>query len=524
MANIRFKCFLIACASALTACKNNQHEGADRVTAIRVVTDNAINPKRVEPTPDELRKKAELKAWKEFEARYPLHGIALHYITQVYSEPTKRSRIIGYLRRGARFRAAYVAKSASTGQGCGGKGWYVLPGKGYVCPTLGVKVGNEPQFFELSPTAAAIDSGMPYVYVRNNVQDTPQYWRIPTPDEEQAAIEAIAALRESETKKMEAASAPTTSENEQSPEALTVADVVEAPPPPGQVEVEEGAAPLDVFAQLPAYLRMPMNRGFYVSVDRTELSDDARQFARTIRGAYIPMDALSEVTPPTMRGVVLGGAWNLPLGFVYKPGTRMLIQQSEKGAIRELGEVERFTPIVIKEYFDRGGKHFAMTKDGLAFRQSSLRVAELTKKPPLVPANAKWIHIRLSTQTLVAYEGTRPVFATLVSAGRDEHPTPTGIFQIQSKHVATTMDDMRTMENMYSIEDVPWTMYFQANYALHGAFWHDSFGRVRSHGCVNLSPVDARWLFFWSTPHLPNGWHGVFKLDQEAPTWVVVDA
>jgi lipoprotein-anchoring transpeptidase ErfK/SrfK len=50
----------------------------------------------------------------------------------------------------------------------------------------------------------------------------------------------------------------------------------------------------------------------------------------------------------------------------------------------------------------------------------------------------------------------------------------------------------------YYLEDVPWTMYFDEARALHGAYWHNGYGYPRSHGCVNLSPGDARWLYEWA--------------------------
>jgi hypothetical protein len=65
-------------------------------------------------------------------------------------------------------------------------------------------------------------------------------------------------------------------------------------------------------------------------------------------------------------------------------------------------------------------------------------------------------------------------------------------------------------------------MYFQGSYALHGAFWHDAFGNMRSHGCVNLSPEDARTLFAWADPQLPPGWHGVFSKDENTGSRVVI--
>jgi hypothetical protein len=65
-------------------------------------------------------------------------------------------------------------------------------------------------------------------------------------------------------------------------------------------------------------------------------------------------------------------------------------------------------------------------------------------------------------------------------------------------------------------------MYFQGSYALHGAFWHESFGYTRSHGCVNLGATDARWLFYWTTPFMPERWHGVTASDANPGTTIVL--
>jgi lipoprotein-anchoring transpeptidase ErfK/SrfK len=65
-------------------------------------------------------------------------------------------------------------------------------------------------------------------------------------------------------------------------------------------------------------------------------------------------------------------------------------------------------------------------------------------------------------------------------------------------------------DESYSVADVPWVMYYSDKLALHGAYWHDKFGEVHSHGCINLAPRDARVLFAWSAPEVPPGWTGVY--------------
>jgi lipoprotein-anchoring transpeptidase ErfK/SrfK len=63
----------------------------------------------------------------------------------------------------------------------------------------------------------------------------------------------------------------------------------------------------------------------------------------------------------------------------------------------------------------------------------------------------------------------------------------------------------------FELQDIPYVQYFEGGYALHAAYWHDDFGKPRSHGCINLAPEDARRLFFWTEPKLPPGWHSVLR-------------
>jgi lipoprotein-anchoring transpeptidase ErfK/SrfK len=154
--------------------------------------------------------------------------------------------------------------------------------------------------------------------------------------------------------------------------------------------------------------------------------------------------------------------------------------------------------------------------------------------PPEMPKRfdyrtTKWIDVSIWQQTLVLYEGEKPIYATLVSTGADGMGDPEttkstirGEFRIDYKHVTATMD-ADDPENRFELRDVPWVQYFERGYALHTAYWHDDFGTPRSHGCINLAPVDARRLFFWTDPPLPANWHGVKSGDHTIPgTWVRV--
>lgn len=113
--------------------------------------------------------------------------------------------------------------------------------------------------------------------------------------------------------------------------------------------------------------------------------------------------------------------------------------------------------------------------------------------PPGVGAGDRWIDVNLSTQRLVAYEGTTPVLSTLISSGLAATPTVTGTFRVWHRVNAQTMSGPG-----YSLPNVQWVMYFYKDYALHGTYWHSNFGTPMSRGCVNLTNADAQWLYNWS--------------------------
>jgi len=111
----------------------------------------------------------------------------------------------------------------------------------------------------------------------------------------------------------------------------------------------------------------------------------------------------------------------------------------------------------------------------------------------------KWVSVDLYEQVLVAYEGETPVFATLVSSGLPEWSTNEGVFNVYLRRERTLMSGAYGQPDFYYLEEVPWTMFFDDDIALHGTFWHDGFGYRQSHGCVNMSITDSHWLYNWSS-------------------------
>ncbi|MDX1412775.1 MAG: L,D-transpeptidase family protein [Candidatus Promineifilaceae bacterium] len=118
-------------------------------------------------------------------------------------------------------------------------------------------------------------------------------------------------------------------------------------------------------------------------------------------------------------------------------------------------------------------------------------------RPSGVGPNERWIDVNLNTQTLVAYEGDVPVFNSLISSGLWNTPTVTGQFRTWMKYESQDMNGYLLGYDYY-LEDVPYVMYFFKDFAIHGAYWHNNFGTPMSHGCVNMHPADAGWLFNWA--------------------------
>ena len=115
---------------------------------------------------------------------------------------------------------------------------------------------------------------------------------------------------------------------------------------------------------------------------------------------------------------------------------------------------------------------------------------------PAAPSSGRWIGINLNTQTLTAYEGNNAVFSTLISSG-STFPTPTGTYSILYR-----VRSQRMTGPGYDLPNVPWVMYFtNRGHAIHGAYWHNNFGRPMSHGCINMRPSEAEWLYNFT----PNG-------------------
>ena len=258
---------------------------------------------------------------------------------------------------------------------------------------------------------------------------------------------------------------------------------------------EGGARPLDG--------EPPLLHGFGVTV-RKVLRQGTEPIGITASGLRLRLRDLEPPVRSSFEGVALDDG-KLQLAWVTRAGARVLRDPVE-GA-RAVGRRDRLARVRLQR--QDGPVGYYQTSDGW-MREADLAVPTLATRPAPVGPAELWLDVNLASQTLVVYEGDRPTFATLISAGvgapGSAFATPRGNHRITAKRWMTSMSnlDHRGVPAYYSYEEVPLAQFI-GRVALHGVYWHDGFGQVRSHGCINLSLRDALRLFRLTRPPLPAG-------------------
>ncbi len=145
-----------------------------------------------------------------------------------------------------------------------------------------------------------------------------------------------------------------------------------------------------------------------------------------------------------------------------------------------------------------------------------------------VSGDERWIEVDLSEQKIRAWEGDKLFLESLVSTGLPWWPTPTGEFRIWTKFRATKMEG-GSGKYYYYLPNVPYVMFFEnasvpghRGYSLHGTYWHNDFGKVHSHGCVNLPTPIAQQLFYWTGPSATEDTRAVRANSENEGTRIVV--
>jgi hypothetical protein len=460
-----------------------------------------------------------------------LYALALE--TRIFERPDPRARVLGYLRLG---QSVPRSSSPVTGVTCDA-GWYEVLPHGYVCLD-GAAATLDPAHPILRALGTKPDLSKPMPYLYGFVRRDATLWHM-VPDHAlmdkwEYAFQGHLKEYKKHHKlwnRVDKAGANQVPLDDHGNAKMLPRDV---PPVPDQPD-EDHLFPDIGDGSIPWWLqngRTVPNISSYIAPDsvfvlgkayrhaglavlgsfRTGAHSDHRKFTVLLDGRLIGEDKIKPHYASPFHGIALDGSLPFPFAMVRRREAAYYERGGGKVAHATYGDIiplDGKVRLVEQLYWFE-------TKDGRWVREDEVAMFDTPPPPQAFDwKNTKWIDVSIAYQSLTLYEGERPVYATLVSTGVDGAGDPKttrstirGEFRIDYKHVTTTMD-ADDPESHFELRDVPWVEYFEGGYALHAAYWHDDFGRPRSHGCVNLSPVDARRVFFWTEPQLPDGWHAV---------------
>ena len=422
----------------------------------------------------------------------------------VHRYPDDETPYLGYLRAGAivdRSEQPVVRTKRCKA------GWYEVLPRGYLCAGRRATLDLNDPVVVASWKKARRGEPLPFFYVRP--ADPPPYLYFTLPSaKDQIRFEGpklkehIALHLPARIPNIDQLGTPTPI-----PEFLTAGK--ELPSPYGATKrlryvVQEGQAnPQAAFALLSVH------------------DHEGRLFGLTTELDLLAIDRTEIVRPPDTHGGPVDG---FPAAIVLSNGTPRYVMD-EDGKPKRDGVYNRRDVVGLT---GQSKENLYKSLDGHWLPGNAARfLRPRTSFPPFATEGRKWIDVSIPEQMLVAYVGTKPVYVAYVSTGLTERGDPSktfatvrGVFTIESKHVTATMTGSAQAD--YELADVPYVQYFHDSYALHGAFWHNDFGRVHSHGCVNLPPVDAAWLFEWTDPEVPPEWHGANASAEQPGTVVYV--
>jgi hypothetical protein len=420
--------------------------------------------------------------------------------TWVFAEPGWKSRRLGYLRAGA--IVPRHAEPTARNSACP-EGWYRIEPRGYVC------VGSTATLNVFDPVVEASvkrprRDGLPYLYVMSRFPPPPFYARLPSA-EETLSIEPD--LRGHLRKTAQAALDP---------------GYVEPPPAesvPGFLLYGRNAPGLSGSHRSPQALEVGHARARSGFALLSTFDYEGRRFGLTTELAVLPLDRTRVIKPSSFSGKKLDDEVTLPVAFVRSHHASRYVVGDGGGLTPDAALGFREAVPITGTSRHLGGVTYLEARDHALIREEqTVRVDKVRRPPAWAVGTRRWIDVSILKQTLVAYEGTKPVYTTLVSTGADglgdpkkTHSTIQGAFLIHTKHLSVTMDDDRIGDE-FDFRDVPFVQYFTEGFAFHAAYWHDEFGTPHSHGCINLAPLDAAWLFNWTDPEVPAAWHGALSL------------
>jgi len=242
----------------------------------------------------------------------------------------------------------------------------------------------------------------------------------------------------------------------------------------------------------------------YISYIDTQVVDGKRVYM-IAPGEWMTANDVSRVTAPYFQGIKFSQTPYNTVGWIltYLSNNSIVETKRTPGV-----DVEDYTGHTLNNHdlvwvYDEteanGMEWYRIGPDEWVPANVVARVIPNTTPPNGVNGD-RWIEVNLYEQTVAVYDHNELVFATLIASGLDPFWTRPGLFQVYEKLDSTPMSGSFEADgsDAYYLEDVPWTMYFDEARAFHGAYWRANLGFPQSHGCINLSIGDSRWLFDWA--------------------------
>jgi hypothetical protein len=447
---------------------------------------------------------------------------AIAWVVRVYKRPARNSKTLGFIRGGA--VVATTADTAGASKDCPA-GWQGVAPGGFVCKDE-LSTDLDHPILRAAFRGPNFAEKLPYMY-GTVTRGGPVYARIPLDAElatHEPALEQHLAKWRADKESGASYGLDVWLRHEKSKQGDAIALLEQ------QVSDDDIPEPLKSGAPLPNLSSL------ITSSDALKIGQVDRRQGRSFVDTFLVEGRRYNLTPDLVvipadrfrpiRGSEFHG-WAIdkegitpPFAILRRQGARKWIWSAKKNRMIDDGELEwrSLVRLTGKQKFSDKVLHFETTDGFYVDDRHASRVDPAKKWPKWAQQGGKWIDINLTKQVLVAYEGTKLVYATLVSSGEDGLADPSvakkatirGIYRIHTKWVTNTMDSREVGEE-FELRDVPYVQYFKEGYALHGAYWHDRLGTPKSHGCINLAPEDARRLFFWTEPSVPDGWHGAMK-------------
>jgi len=378
------------------------------------------------------------------------------------------------------------------------EGWYPVEPRGFVCvggSNHATLDGNDSRV--IAAAAVLPDLSADYPFKFGVSVGAPQYLRIPTAEEQ----------RQTETDlDQHLANLPTDDDAQGG-----AIDTTPAGRPPSDAFLKYQAHnELDLVHKQRAYL------GYKISWSQ-EFDANGRTWLMTPDMTLVPKDKVRQKPLPTLTGIDLikNPHIELPLVFFWLNDSFKYVRGDDGKLVATDDKWKRHEFVETTMNQERGpGGIYWETKDGHFVKYQDVTLIRAAKgRPAGVAPHGKWVESRVTWGYLIAYEGKKPVYVAAMSPGVDginnaKHATALGKHHVDWKMFSGDMDG-RDKGKDWFVDEVPWVQYYKGNYALHGAWWHNDFGRPKSHGCINLAPADARHLFQWMDPVIPAGWYAV---------------